>query len=463
MHQRLRATGILWVAVAAGICLGASGRLPAPSRNGVPQQGRDNVEVTVSASAMCGVPSGPYAHIYITVTDVAASRSSASAANDSSLVDLTPHLSTHPEQIDLVETPTSGCYLAMLGGGAAPPGVYKSLRVTLLHEASELGAMAGRNRCAAAGTANCVVLNGGAVLPLTVPPNGWFDIGANELAGGEFAIGSSGVTQLNISVDGCDSVISEVSPETNGRYVFVASASAALLDRAAAIAGRVVDAATGAAIDGRVIVAIERKDAAGVGRIVLAATPGADGSFLLCAVAPGEYDLAALAVSGTRVSYVPVILLNVPAGAAVGEIGLERAGTINAEPATVVGQVSLLAGTNVGYGSVRISALMSLGPESSATTFTIPLPQSPAGTLRVSGPGAIPYSFTMPAANPRIGAFSKGRMRFSQDTSRAPELRIEADGCGTTKTTLAAIPVTAGGTASAPILTISTCSPISKK
>jgi hypothetical protein len=431
------------------------------TRVGQSAQDRANVVISVSDSALCAAPSGPYAHIYVTFAGVAASTDATAATTTSNLVDLAPQLREEPAQIDLLGEPDNNCILAILGRGAAPPGAYKLLRISLLQAERDVAAIPGGNHCggAAAPTANCVVTREGAVLPLALPPDSSFDIGPEEMPDGQIVVLRGGTTQLNISMSGCDSVVSLVGPKTPGSYTFVASARAAVLDKASAISGRVIDADAGKPIDGRVVVALERKDATGIDRIVMATTAAADGGFVLCPVPPGSYDLATSAVSNARFAYAPTLLLGVPAGSATGAIGIVRAGTMNAAPATVIGQVSLLAGSTNGFGRIRISALASGEFDGTDVTFTVPLPASAAGTLLVAGPGSIPYSFTVPAANPRIGRFSADGMDFEQGTSKPPAYTVEAKGCGMTKTTASPVTVTAGGTASAPILTIASCGP----
>lgn len=423
--------------------------------------GTGNIFIGISDPPACAAPNGIYSHIYVTIARVEASPNPSASADDASLVDLAPQLAERPIQVDLLGAADNNCQVATLGHGTVRAGVYKLIRVSLLDASGGLPAITGGNRCgdAAVPTANCVVTSGGAVLPLSVPPGGWFDIGPGDMLGGQFEIAASATTHMNLSLDGCDSLVSVVSSDTPGSYAFVPTARAATMNRASAITGRVTDAATGKPIEGRAIVAIEQRDDAGVDRIVMATAPGADGSFLLCPVPEGNYDLAVTAVSDAGTAYTATLLLDVPSGTETGDIALTRAGTISAAPATVVGQVSLLAGTARGFGQVRVSALTGAGFGMSGMMFTIPLPRSTAGTLVVAGPSAIPYSFTVPAASPRVGVFSEHGTNFTQDTSQPPGFTVEACGCGSTKTTASPVRVAAGGTASAPILTISTCGP----
>jgi hypothetical protein len=428
--------------------------------------GGSNIIITVSDPAVCAPPSGHFAHIYITITDVEASKEPTAAAHSSSLIDLTPDLGAQPVQVDLLGQPDTRCTLGMIARGFAKPGTYKMLRVHLLATpagpSGKLPPIAGGNRCDVSPTltASCVIQTNGAVLPLGVMPRSYFDIGPDAMQGGGLVVSDSGVTQLNLNIDGCGSLVPVVSSNTWGSYSFRASARAMVLDQAAAISGSVADAATGGPVDGRVIVALEQPDGNGIDRIVMEATPDADGAFVLCPVPTGNYDLVAVAVKRAQTAYAPTVLLNVPAGTATGTIALLRAGTAttSTEPATLVGQVSLLAGTDRGFGDVRVSALAQTSLDGSTLTFTVPLPQSTAGTMSIAGPSAIPYSIRVPAANPRVAVYSGGRLNFTQDTGRRPSFTIEAQGCGSTKTSTP-VSVTAGGTASAPILTITTCNP----
>lgn len=458
--KRFLPAGVLFLSAVTALaaCAGCGhAKLPAEARV-VAEKAK--VAVSLSDPAACAAPGGPYRHIYITIADVAASPDSSPSAAESSFVDLTPRLRKQPAQVDLLGEPDDKCRLAMLGHGMAPVGLYRLVRVRLAERAGDSADGGEGNPCAKAGTMNCVVTSRGAVLPLRLPSGGQFDIGPGQMPEGRLVVSGGGTTELNISIDGCDSLVSVVRSGEEGQYAFEPAARAATLGAASEISGRVVNAATGGAIDGRAIVALEQKDAEGIDRIVMATTPDAAGRFRLCPVPSGDYDLAAAAVGEGRVAFAPTLLVGVPAGAANVEIELKRAGTINAAPATVVGQVTLLSGAARGFGRVRISALASGGAGSSAVTFTVPLPHSGAGTLTVAGPSALPYSFNVPAAKPQIGVFSgQGTQYSSEGASGPPGYLVEARGCGSVKTTPLPVRVTVGGTASAPILTISTCGP----
>jgi hypothetical protein len=132
-------------------CGGGGGS--APSGSGI-------VTTTMSDPAnACTAPNGPYAHVWVTVGDVTAHMSSSDSGPG---VDLTPGLSSAPQQIDLLSASSTECVLATLGSthGLAA-GIYQQIRLILVaNNASGVSLSTGANRCAnaSAGGFNCVVL-----------------------------------------------------------------------------------------------------------------------------------------------------------------------------------------------------------------------------------------------------------------------------------------------------------------
>src|ERR1700756_5054119 len=64
--------------------------------------GMGAVSVMMSDPATCAAPDGPFAHVYVTITDVQAHMSATAGDNDSGWVDLTPNLAKSPKQVDLL-------------------------------------------------------------------------------------------------------------------------------------------------------------------------------------------------------------------------------------------------------------------------------------------------------------------------------------------------------------------------
>src|SRR5579875_1705189 len=82
---------------------------------GTSTSGTGAVTTTISDPAACEAPSGPFAHVYVTITDVEASTSASEDNSTSGFVDLTPHLSSAPQQVDLLGEASNQCFLASLG------------------------------------------------------------------------------------------------------------------------------------------------------------------------------------------------------------------------------------------------------------------------------------------------------------------------------------------------------------
>ena len=78
--------------------------------------------VMVSDPATCSGPTRPYAHVFVTITDVQANVSSSAGNGDSGWTDLTPGLSSQPKQIDLLGQANNQCFLATLGDPPATAG-----------------------------------------------------------------------------------------------------------------------------------------------------------------------------------------------------------------------------------------------------------------------------------------------------------------------------------------------------
>jgi len=124
------------------------------SMSGSLNTGMATVNTMVSDPATCQAPDGPYAHVYVTITDVQAHTSSSAGPNDSGWVDLTPNLSKSPKQIDLLGQATNKCFLATLGDSQQlQAGTYQQIRVILADNSLSLNG----NLCS--NSANCVVLN----------------------------------------------------------------------------------------------------------------------------------------------------------------------------------------------------------------------------------------------------------------------------------------------------------------
>jgi hypothetical protein len=136
---------IIFVAACSG---GGSSSTPTSSSTAMA-----TVSVMLSDPATCSGPTGPFAHVYITVTDVQANVNSTAADDDGGWTDLTPNLSSQPKQVDLLGQANNQCFLATLGDSQQlQQGNYQQIRVILAANNSTIT----NNNCG--NSANCVVL-----------------------------------------------------------------------------------------------------------------------------------------------------------------------------------------------------------------------------------------------------------------------------------------------------------------
>src|SRR3954468_432423 len=91
----------LWQAAAVFGCLLVTALVLAScsSTSGGTSTATAVVHTHLSDPATCKAPTGPFSHVYVTITDVEANVSSSAGASDSGWVDLTPGLKSRPKQI----------------------------------------------------------------------------------------------------------------------------------------------------------------------------------------------------------------------------------------------------------------------------------------------------------------------------------------------------------------------------
>jgi len=307
------------------------------------------VAVTISDPAVCGTSrGGPFQHIYVAITDVQAFTSPTSLQGG---VDLTPTLSEHPIQIDLLGAPR-GCVLATLASSTwVPAGTYKQLALSLAGR-DQASKIPGGTKCRG-GSASCAVLADGSVVDLDASSVGsqQYSIPPERIAGGQITL-VHGLHTLNIDVDACASMllIGGVG------YGIDPTMFAALLPPSGAIIGRVLDLNTKQPIAGDTIIALEQQDGDGVDREIMQTGPGREGSFKLCPVPAGTYDVVAAAVSEAGTAYAATIITGVQPGYSLGDVLLQPAGA----PANITGQVTASFDGFPGYSHVLVSALQGI-------------------------------------------------------------------------------------------------------
>ena len=358
------------------------------------------VNVSLSDPPTCMAPQGPYLHVYVTVSDVQIHQSATASNNDKGWIDLSPSLQNGPVQVDLLGT-ANQCFLATLGSAAIQPGSYQQMRVFLATNGP-----VNNNKC---GTmANCIVLSADPLNPqplqLSSEVQTGIKIPSGQIAGGEFTVASGETKDLNIDFNACASLVVQngqhrLKPVLHAGEVMLQSASTA-------ISGTIIDNVTQQAIaGGNTVVALEQ-NVNGIDRVIMETVPNSAGGFSFCPVSAGTYDLVTTAINGAGVAYAATVITGVQAGNNLGTIPL----TPVKLPSSITGQITSSTGSAGVSIDVTVSALESIGNN---TEVTVPLAQQSASTATlgttndVSCPATtdcVNYTFSLPAANPSIGA-----------------------------------------------------------
>jgi hypothetical protein len=372
--------------------------------------GHGMVTVSISDPATCAGPSGPFAHVYVTITDIQAHTSATAGDSDAGWSDLTPNLGKQPKQIDLLGQANNQCFLATMGDALQlQAGNYQQIRLIL----ADNGATIQNNLCQ--GSANCVVLssdNSVHTLQLSSEAKTGLKIPSGQIASGGFNIGAGQTKDLNIDFSTCESIVRQ----GNGQYRLKPVLHAGEVSTTStSINGKVLDKATGNPASGTVLVALEQKDALGVDRVVMSTLANTDGTFVFCPIPAGTYDVVIVGMRGDDVAYQPSIVTGIANGQTTGNVNL-YAGTVGTQgTATLAGTVTSANSANAGtVADVQLSALETVG----TATFTIPLlptAQQPWPTLAVEtaaqascpqGTDCVSYTMLLPAGGAYVGVYS---------------------------------------------------------
>ena len=380
-----------------------------------PQPTTGSVRLTLSDPPTCKAPIGDFTNVWVTVTRVRAHISSTANPDDSGWVDLVDLRST-PKQIDLLSIGDTSCTLATLGSTTGlPPGNYQQIRLYLLSNnpaASE--ATPQPNNCGANGY-NCARLEDGSVktLLLSSEDKTGIKIPPGQIAGGAIKIDAGQTADLNIDFSACQSILRQGNGQFRLKPTLHIGEVSLTTD---SITGKVVDSVTGNPIpNATIFVLAEQPDSEGIDRVIRQRTANAtDGTFSLCPLPPGEYDIVVAAVSEAGVTYNATITFKVPTGAALGNILLVPETGTATTPGEIQGEVSTASATGATGSDIALSAFQEATPSGgTATLVTIPL--LPGSTENVatealptcaSGTKCASYSLYVPASNPMVGTFT---------------------------------------------------------
>jgi hypothetical protein len=374
------------------------------------------VNVTLSDPPTCKAPIGDFTNVWVTVTRVRAHISSDAAPDASGWVDLVD-LRSSPKQIDLLSIGDTTCTLATLGSTTGlPPGNYQQIRLYLLSNNPAGGeATPSPNKCGANGY-NCAQLEGGSVqtLLLSSEDKTGIKIPPGRITGGAIKIAAGQTADINIDFSACQSILRQGNGQFRLKPTLHAGEVSLTTD---SISGKVVDSVTGNPIPNATIsVLAEQPDSEGIDRVIQQRTANStDGTFALCPLPSGNYDIVVAATSEAAVTYNATITFKVPTGTALGNILLTaETGTLTS-PAEIQGEVSSAATAGTATGSdIALSAFQEATPSGgTATLVTIPL--LPGSTENIAtealptcgtGTKCASYSLYVPASNPMVGTFT---------------------------------------------------------
>lgn len=409
--------------------------------------GMATVSTSLSDPATCAAPDGPYAHVYVTITDVQVNTSSTAGATDSGWVDLTPNLSGSPKQVDLLGQANNQCFLAMLGDNLQlQAGSFQQIRLILANNSATVAS----NACGTA--ANCVVLTSDSsvhTLQLSSESQTGIKIPSGQIASGAFTISAGQTKDLNIDFNTCESIVQQ----GNGQYLLKPVLHAGEVSTtSSSINGTVLDSVSGNPV-GKAIVALETKDSNGVDRIYgTTATTAADGTFVFCPLAQGTYDVVivgSVTSGSTTTFYEPAIVTGVSAGSTIGTVKLNPPTSALAavSSANLGGQVTSVNTSNAG---IAVDVALSVLETVSSTQYTVPLPMTSTQSMAwlmvqtaatsttspacPSGAYCADYTMQVPSGGAYIGAWASGGATLTQP---APLATYMVDGMATTTTTTA--------------------------
>ena len=419
MHRVMCSFRLSWLLLASLFLVGCGGSSTTQMAT---------VNVSVSDPPTCAAPKGPYAHMYVTITDVLIHQSSGANANDSGWVDLTPNLKNAPAQVDMLGLADSQCFLAMLGSAGIPAGTYQQIRIILApNDASISG-----NKCGP--TANCVMLTSSPTTPqpllLSSEANTGIKIPSGQIAGGRFTVAAGETKDLNIDFNACASIV----VQGNGQYRLKAVLHAGEISAASAsVSGTVIDGGTTLpVVGGNTVVALEQKDSSGVDRVIMETVAASSGTFVFCPVPAGTYDLVVTSINGVGTTYAATVITGVQPGNALGNIPLTPA----ALPASISGQVTSSTGSAATAVDLSLSALQPITVNGATVLITVPLAQQSSSTLSlateadVSCPvntDCVSYTLAVPAANPSVGAFVAGNQLPAPPAGGAVSYTVDAN------------------------------------
>lgn len=408
--------------------------------------GMATVNVMLSDPATCATPNGPFARVYVTITDVQANVSASAGSNDSGWEDLTPNLSKAPKQVDLLGQANNQCFLAQLGDTQQlQAGTYQQIRLILADNSLSIP----DNACNS--SANCVVLSSDSsvhALQLSSEAQTGIKIPSGQIASGGFTISAGQTKDLDIDFMTCESIVQEGNGQFRLKPVLHAGE---VSTTSSSINGKVLDSATGNPVNGSVFVSLEQPDAGGIDRVTMSIPAGSDGSFVFCPLPSGTYDVVIVGTRTDGTLYQPSIVTGVMTGDTTGTVKLyPPPTTITAanSAATLMGLATSAGASDATSTEVTLSVLETVNSK----TYTIPLQpatspyfavtavvdtaaSNPPTTTCPAGTDCINYALPVASGGPYIGSWASSGTALSPASMSTSLASYAVDGTTTTCTT----------------------------
>jgi hypothetical protein len=444
MEQSKRNSSIrTWMALLAALAtlvslVACSGGVTSSSVGGGGTALTGTVTTTISDPPTCKGPLAPsdlqFDNVWVTVTQVRAHISGGAEDDDNGWVDLA--VLEPPMQIDLLSGAVGQCALATLGiVGQLPAGNYQQIRLHLLaNDATEGPA---NNHCEPVGGWNCAQESLGPLrlLELSSQAQTGLKIPPGRITGGALSLEQGQTADININFDACNSIVEQ----GDGGLRLLPTLHAGEVSLEDTIGGtlvKVVDemGTTEPFTDLTGLVFLEEVDEDNIGRVRFTLQTSLDGSFGLCPVPEGEFEVVATGQDNAGVTYNPTITLSVSEGAALGEIPLVPEMDVGngTGPGTIEGEVST-QDTGPSTAEIRLSPLQEVTKGSDTVLMTIPtfgastllfttVSDGTGGTVCTDtvNTNCFNYTLMVPASDAQVGTFSAEGTTYSP-TNATPE------------------------------------------
>jgi len=290
--------------------------------------GRVTVHLGNANKKSSGCQASRFSDIFVTIADIEGHTSGKGVAG---WHDLTPDLSSNPQQVDLLGSSagssqatfdTSDCMLTTLGAGdtGVPPGKYQKFRMQILPNGASPAPSP--NACASlsASTYNCIQFSDGSFAPLNVPSS-HIKIPTSQITRGQLTIEPGQGVDLDIDLDACRDLVARGGPTSTYKLKPVVHAGALTLDSliegevvvgSANSSGNVVAAGSPVAVPSASVWLESAPQSANfalgnptpaaspavsVDQVVAQTTTDSDGQFVFCPVPDDTYEIVASAGS----------------------------------------------------------------------------------------------------------------------------------------------------------------------